>query len=137
MRLKYRKSAKHEFPALQAPPLQSPPLVISATRSNPNLSPQGAPPLLLVGHIKGRRRDEEGEEGEGVRVTSSVQLVRNRETDNSLKKRRRRREASSPPRVTVTVGSSTRINMNSREEVEEEEVINTSLLLTMQYSCND
>ena len=35
--------------------------------------------------------------------------------------KRRRREASSPPRVTVTVGSSTRINMNSMEEVEEEE----------------
>ena len=36
--------------------------------------------------------------------------------------KRRRREASSPPRVTVTVGSSTRINMNSMEEVEEDKV---------------
>ena len=88
--------------------MQSLPLVISATRSNPNLSPQGAP---LLGHIKGRRR-EEGE----VRVTSSVQLVRGKAED--LK--RKRREASSPPRVTVTVGSSTRINMNSREKEEEE-----------------
>ena len=37
--------------------------------------------------------------------------------------KRRRREASSPPRVTVTVGSSTRINMNSMEEVEEEDKV--------------
>ena len=51
-----------------------------------------------------------------MRVTSSVQLVRGKADD--LK--RRRRETSSPPRVTVTVGSSTRINMNSREEEEEE-----------------
>ena len=49
-------------------------------------------------------------------MTSSVQLVGG-ETDGL---KRRWREASSPPRVTVTVGSSTRINMNSRE-VEEEE----------------
>ena len=98
---------KVEFPSLQVPPLQSPPLVISATRSNPNLSPQGAP-----AGPRGRRREEGG-----VRVTSSVQLVRG-ETDGL---KRRWREASSPPRVTVTVGSSTRINMNSREEAEEEE----------------
>ena len=93
------------------PPLQSPPLVISATRSNPNLSPQGAPPAA---GSRGRRREEGG-----VRVTSSVQMVRG-ETDGL---KRKRREASSPPRVTVTVGSSTRINMNSREveEVVEEE----------------
>ena len=50
-------------------------------------------------------------------MTSSVQLVRG-ETDGL---KRRWREASSPPRVTVTVGSSTRINMNSREVAEEEE----------------
>ena len=37
--------------------------------------------------------------------------------------KRRRREASSPPRVTVTVGSSTRINMNSMEEEEEEDKV--------------
>ena len=92
--------------------MQSPPLVISATRSNPNLSPQGAPPAAAGS--RGRRREEGG-----VRVTSSVQMVRG-ETDGL---KRKRREASSPPRVTVTVGSSTRINMNSREveEVVEEE----------------
>ena len=33
--------------------------------------------------------------------------------------KRRRREAPSPPRVTVTVGSSTRINMNSMEQEED------------------
>jgi len=49
-------------------------------------------------------------------VTSSVQLVGG-ETDGL---KRRWREASSPPRVTVTVGSSTRINMNSGEEEEKE-----------------
>ena len=52
-----------------------------------------------------------------MRVTSTVQMVRG-ETEGL---KRRRREASSPPRVTVTVGSSTRINMNSREVEEEEE----------------
>ena len=50
-------------------------------------------------------------------MTSTVQMVRG-ETEGL---KRRRREASSPPRVTVTVGSSTRINMNSREVEEEEE----------------
>ena len=49
-------------------------------------------------------------------MTSSVQLVGG-ETDGL---KRRWREASSPPRVTVTVGSSTRINMNSGEEEEKE-----------------
>ena len=106
-RRKQNRWRMHEFPPLQVPPLQSPPLVISATRSNPNLSPQGAP-----AGPRGRRREEGG-----VRVTSSVQLVRG-ETDGL---KRRWREASSPPRVTVTVGSSTRINMNSREVAEEEE----------------
>ena len=100
----------HEFPPLQVPPLQSPPLVISATRSNPNLSPQGAP---TTAGSRGRRRREEG----GVRVTSSIQLVGG-ETDGL---KRRWREASSPPRVTVTVGSSTRINMNSGEVEEGKE----------------
>jgi len=58
-----------------------------------------------------------------VRVTSSVQLVRGKA--DHLK--RKRRQASSPPRVTVTVGSSTRINMNSREEEEEVEEVEGGL----------
>ena len=61
-----KKHKTHPVLLFQVPPLQSPPLVISATRSNPNLSPQRPPERHLGG-----RRVEEG----GVRVTSSIQMV--------------------------------------------------------------